>query len=116
MQYKYRRENCMPVSENIKAIRNAAGLTQEDFGEIFGVGKAVVSLWENGKREPAMGIIEKIANRFYVSIDDLVKGDVTRGINRAISEADKAQALFSRLSPKMQKKALQILEMLQDEE
>jgi DNA-binding transcriptional regulator YiaG len=36
----------------IRQIRDRAGLTQEDFGQVFGVAKTTVSLWESGSRRP----------------------------------------------------------------
>jgi DNA-binding transcriptional regulator YiaG len=44
----------MGISDNIKKLREAAGMTQQDFAEIFGVSYASVSMWESGKRSPEM--------------------------------------------------------------
>ena len=36
----------------IQDLRRRANLTQPDLGELTGVGKTVISLWENGHRKP----------------------------------------------------------------
>lgn len=36
----------------IREIRSRAGLTQDEFGRVFGVSKGTVSLWESGGRTP----------------------------------------------------------------
>ena len=48
------------TSQNIKNIRLALGLTQNEFAEILGVSKTTVSLWENDFKKPAPRNIKKI--------------------------------------------------------
>ncbi len=44
---------CMAnISDRIKMLRTSAGLTQEEFGNIFGIVKSTVSLYESGKKLP----------------------------------------------------------------
>ncbi len=57
---------------NIKALRSEAGLGQVELAKRLGVSKGIVSLWENGLREPNMSSLILIAKFFNVSIDYLV--------------------------------------------
>ena len=58
--------------ENFKALRIESGLGQIELAKLLGVSKGVISLWENGLREPTMSSLILISRFFKVSIDDLV--------------------------------------------
>lgn len=51
----------MPISKNIKRLRDIFGITQKELAEIAGVTENAVSKWENGYAEPRMGALERIA-------------------------------------------------------
>ena len=58
--------------ENLKNLRNDAGLGQVELAKKLGVSKGIISLWENGLREPSMSSLVSLAKFFNVSIDYLV--------------------------------------------
>lgn len=58
--------------ENLKLLRQDKGLGQVDLAKELGVSKGIISLWENGLREPNMSSLITIAKYFNVSIDYLV--------------------------------------------
>ena len=58
--------------ENFKSLRIEYNLGQIELAKALGVSKGVISLWENGLREPSMSSLILIARYFEVSIDDLV--------------------------------------------
>lgn len=66
----------MAISDNIKFLRDYADLSQADFGALFGVSDKAVSTWEKGTREPRMGIIQKMADKFGLRKSDIIDGDV----------------------------------------
>ena len=52
-----------PFGEKIRIIRKSKNLTMEAFGEIIGVTKGTISLWESGKNIPpktTMSLIDKL--------------------------------------------------------
>ena len=57
---------------NLKALRIENGLGQVELAEKLGVSKGIISLWENGLREPNMSSLITLAKFFGVSIDYLV--------------------------------------------
>ncbi len=57
---------------NIKSLRSEAGLGQVELVKRLGVSKGIVSLWENGLREPNLSSLILIAKFFNVSIDYLL--------------------------------------------
>ena len=61
--------------ENIKKLREEAGLTQEEFAEKIFVTRTAVSKWENGKSYPSVDSLKVISELFDVSIDTLISSD-----------------------------------------
>lgn len=56
----------------LKELRAEKEIGQVELAKILGVSKGVISLWENGLREPGMNSLILIAKYFNVSIDYLV--------------------------------------------
>ncbi len=64
-----------PVSEfaqRIYELRVDKGASQCDIADAIGVSKGIVSLWENGLREPTMANLIALANYFGVTLDYIV--------------------------------------------
>lgn len=59
------------LSDRIRELRRTAEMTQEEFGQKFGVVKSTVSLYENGKSTPNDEIKRKMCEYFNVSLDYL---------------------------------------------
>lgn len=59
------------ISENIKKLRKAKGLTQEELAEKTNVSYQAVSKWENGG-SPDIEMLPILANTFGVTIDELM--------------------------------------------
>lgn len=55
-----------------KMLRREKGIGQERLSKDLGVSKGVISMWENGLREPSMSSLIIIAQYFGVTIDYLV--------------------------------------------
>lgn len=60
------------LGEKIRALRDAAGLTQEMLAKKVGVSKNTVLNWEKNKREPRSSEIEALSNALGVEIGDLL--------------------------------------------
>ena len=63
----------MPISENIKILRERYGITQKELAEIAGVTDKAVSTWELGINEPRMGVIQKIADKYGLQKSSLIE-------------------------------------------
>lgn len=57
---------------NLKDLRQEKGLGQVEIANAIGVSKGIISLWENGLREPSMSSLILLSRFFEVSIDYLV--------------------------------------------
>jgi len=62
------------IGNSIKSNRQKLGITQEQLAEKINVTRQAVSNWENGKTEPDIETLTKIAQIFDISIDELVDG------------------------------------------
>lgn len=58
--------------DNLKELRIEKNLGQIELAKELGVSKGIISLWENGLREPNMYSLIKLAKFFNVTIDELV--------------------------------------------
>ena len=58
--------------ENLKSLRIENNIGQVELAKAIGVSKGIISLWENGLREPSMSSLIQLAKFFSVSIDFLV--------------------------------------------
>ena len=63
------------ISKNIKRLRQQAGLTQEQMAEKLFVTRQTVSLWENGKTQPDIQTLERIAECFGVELMTVLYGN-----------------------------------------
>ena len=62
----------LTVNENIKRIRKERGLTQKRLGEICGIAEPNIRKYENGKQNPKLETVEKIASALGVSAFELM--------------------------------------------
>lgn len=65
----------MSIGKQIQEIRQAQGMTQEVFGNLFHVTRQTVSNWENEKSYPDLQTLVEISEQFHVSLDQLLKED-----------------------------------------
>jgi transcriptional regulator with XRE-family HTH domain len=65
----------MNVGENIKKIRKDKGLQQKQVALEIGIDQSNYNKIENGKREPSVDLLNKLANLFGVAVDDILNPD-----------------------------------------
>jgi transcriptional regulator with XRE-family HTH domain len=61
------------LGQNLKRIRTKKGISQGDIVKILGMPKSFVSSIENGKTNPTLSTITKIAKAVGVSVGELMK-------------------------------------------
>ena len=66
------------LGANIRSLRKAYGETQEQLGEALFLEKNTISSYENGTREPNKETLDKIAKHFMVSVEELLRSDLTK--------------------------------------
>ena len=58
-------------AERLKELRTEKDVGQVELADKLGVSKAIISMWENGLREPKLSNLILLAEYFGVSIDYL---------------------------------------------
>ena len=58
--------------QTLKELRKEKGFGQVELAKTLNMSKGIISLWENGLREPGMNSLIILARFFDVSIDYLV--------------------------------------------
>ena len=61
------------LGRNLKKIRVEKGISQGDIARALNVARSFVSDLENGKRNPTLTTISKLAKAIGVSTDELLK-------------------------------------------
>ena len=59
-------------AEKLKELRIEKGIGQVELAKAINVSKGIISLWENGLREPKLSNLIELAIFFEVSLDYLV--------------------------------------------
>tara|TARA_R110002072_G_scaffold106447_2_gene232472 strand:+ start:16256 stop:17011 length:756 start_codon:yes stop_codon:yes gene_type:complete len=63
--------------KNIRKIRSVKTLSQQAFAELFDLKRGTLGAYEEGRSEPKIETIIKIANYFSIPIDDLLTKELT---------------------------------------
>ncbi|MFM7329272.1 MAG: helix-turn-helix domain-containing protein [Bacteroidota bacterium] len=59
------------LNESIRAIRKQLGLTQEQFASELGIKRSLVGAYEEGRAEPRLELLAKMASLAGIQLDDL---------------------------------------------
>jgi transcriptional regulator with XRE-family HTH domain len=63
--------------KNIRKIRSLKSLSQQAFAELFDLKRGTLGAYEEGRSEPKIETLIKIANYFSIPIDDLLTTELT---------------------------------------
>ncbi len=66
-------QDAQKLGENLKRIRSEKNITQSKLAEILDVDRSFVSNIENGKTNPTLSTITKLAKALDVQIEKLIK-------------------------------------------
>lgn len=88
----------MNVGKRIKQFRISQGMTQEQFGKLFGVSKATVYNWEHMMNYPDDKNLKKLANFMDLTPDELAYNsfDYEVWVDFGKGQTKKLYAVFSR--------------------
>lgn len=64
------------IGKNLRKIRHLKGLNQSQFADLFGLTRASIGAYEEGRAEPKISTIIEIANHFSISVDLLLKKEL----------------------------------------
>jgi transcriptional regulator with XRE-family HTH domain len=65
------------ANQNMKYLRKLRGLTQDEFAQKIGIKRSLVGAYEEERAEPNYEVLETVSDLFKVSIDDLLRKDLS---------------------------------------
>jgi transcriptional regulator with XRE-family HTH domain len=65
------------LNENIRILRKRLSFTQDQFAQQLGVKRSLVGAYEEGRAEPRLELLQKMAEVFSISVDQLIGKDFT---------------------------------------
>ncbi len=65
------------LARNLKYLRIAYGLTQDDLGAFLNISRQAYSNYENLKRSPDLDSLIRLASLYRLSLDDLVNKELS---------------------------------------
>lgn len=65
------------LNKNIKKIRSLKGMSQAEFAQLFDLTRANIGSYEEGRAQPKMEVVVKMANHFGLSLDDFVNRELS---------------------------------------
>lgn len=78
----------MLLGKNIRFLRKQKGLTQSDVSGELEIKRTMISAYEDGRSEPKLVGLAKLAEIFSVSVDELLFRDLEREGRKATSNQD----------------------------
>ncbi|MBS9524726.1 helix-turn-helix domain-containing protein [Litoribacter ruber] len=78
----------MNLGKNIRFLRKSSAMTQEELSERLGVKRTMISAYEDGRSEPKLPSLQKVASIFNVSLDDLIERDLETQGKRTFQSAE----------------------------
>ena len=61
------------MENNIRSLRKAAGLTQEDLAQALGVTRQTINVIENDKYDPTLGMAMRLARLLNTPVEDIFR-------------------------------------------
>lgn len=65
------------VCQNLKFLRKQKGWTQQEFADKLGIKRSLLGAYEEERAEPRTEVLEQVSDMFRVSIDDLLRRDLS---------------------------------------
>ena len=83
----------MSLSETLKAIRESAGLTQEELAEKIGVQRNTVWRWENNRATMKADMLQSIAKALNVDSEQIMNSDKDKSIIHTRQQSKRESSL-----------------------
>ena len=101
------------LGAHLAHLRQEAGLSQIELGEILGVNQQTIAFWEQNDKPPRSTVLPKMAKALGVKVEDLLACKRTRPETKPgpTSKLQKTFEAVSQLPRQQQKKIIEIIEL-----
>jgi transcriptional regulator with XRE-family HTH domain len=86
--------------QRLKSLRMSQGLNQTQFAKMVNLTQAAISQFEDGKRIPSSGALQKISIGLGISLDELIENPPSQSDSGNPEKDEAMRALFKRLQDK----------------
>jgi len=101
-------------SERLRFLREEKGITQQELGNHIDLTKANISKYENGKLEPSIDMLNRIAEFFGVSSDYLVGRSNIKAPKPTTAVINRPKGNDENFPPEVQKELDDYIEFLKN--
>lgn len=77
----------MTVAQNLRRIRKAHKLTQQDIANVLGVDRSTYTLYETGSTSPSIENLEKLSNIYNATVGYILGFEENNAPERIVKEA-----------------------------
>jgi transcriptional regulator with XRE-family HTH domain len=81
------------ANKNIKYLRKLRGWTQEEFANKLRIKRSLLGAYEEERADPRMEVLEAVADMFKLTLDDLLRKDVSENKGTSYLSKRRAQKL-----------------------
>jgi transcriptional regulator with XRE-family HTH domain len=74
------------ANKNLKYLRKLRGWTQEEFAQKLRIKRSLLGAYEEERADPRIDILEIVADMFKLTLDDLLRKDVSEQKTNYISK------------------------------
>ncbi|HCZ35640.1 MAG TPA: transcriptional regulator [Cytophagales bacterium] len=79
------------LNENIRILRRRLSLTQDQFAQKLGIKRSLVGAYEEGRAEPRLELMQKMAEIFSMSVDQLIGQDFSAGAEPVVKSYERGK-------------------------
>jgi DNA-binding XRE family transcriptional regulator len=65
------------IAKNFKKLRLFKSLNQTEFADLFDITRSTVGSYEEGRAEPKLDTLLKVADHFKIKVDDIIRKELT---------------------------------------
>jgi len=74
------------ANKNLKYLRKLRGWTQEEFAQKLRIKRSLLGAYEEERADPRMEVLEVVADMFKLSLDELLRKDISEGKGTYLSK------------------------------
>ena len=74
------------ANKNLKYLRKLRGWTQEEFAQKLRIKRSLLGAYEEERADPRMEVLEMVADMFKLSLDELLRKDLSEGRGTYLSK------------------------------
>ncbi len=97
------------LASNIKVLRELKKVSQEDLSAQLDITRSRLGAYEEGRNEPPLELVLKLADHFHISVDALLRADLSKTDPEALLKIGKNRILFPVIVDKDNNETIEVI-------